>query len=166
MNYLSPSVKHGDFSEQEDDLIIRLHKLLGNRWSLIAGRVPGRTDNQVKNHWNTHLSKTLGVNNAKRKATAAPSSSSLRGLEVNSNIIPSTTNYAPAPGFDVEASGQNTKRSDCKNVEQCSTTQGLCTSSNCHKEPFWFTFDETNVCSPNLMELLGNESLDVLWHGL
>ncbi|CAN8299874.1 unnamed protein product [Cochlearia groenlandica] len=61
MNYLSPNVKRGNFSEQEEDLIIRLHKLLGNRWSLIAKRVPGRTDNQVKNYWNTHLSKKLGI---------------------------------------------------------------------------------------------------------
>ncbi|KAG2261342.1 hypothetical protein Bca52824_068421 [Brassica carinata] len=57
INYLSPNVNKGNFTEQEEDLIIRLHKLLGNRWSLIAKRVPGRTDNQVKNHWNTHLSK-------------------------------------------------------------------------------------------------------------
>ncbi|GAV67964.1 Myb_DNA-binding domain-containing protein [Cephalotus follicularis] len=59
MNYLCPSVKLGNFTEDEEDLIIRLHKLLGNRWSLIAKRVPGRTDNQVKNYWNTHLSKKL-----------------------------------------------------------------------------------------------------------
>ncbi|EOA25453.1 hypothetical protein CARUB_v10018791mg [Capsella rubella] len=59
MNYLSPNVNKGTFTEQEEDLIIRLHKLLGNRWSLIAKRVPGRTDNQVKNYWNTHLSKKL-----------------------------------------------------------------------------------------------------------
>ncbi|KAL3751739.1 hypothetical protein ACJRO7_012556 [Eucalyptus globulus] len=66
LNYLSPAVKRGKFSEEEDDLIVRLHKLLGNRWSLIAGRVPGRTDNQVKNHWNTHLRKKLGTGNFKR----------------------------------------------------------------------------------------------------
>uniref|UniRef100_A0A1J3FTC9 Transcription factor MYB23 n=1 Tax=Noccaea caerulescens TaxID=107243 RepID=A0A1J3FTC9_NOCCA len=60
MNYLSPNVNRGNFTDQEEDLIIRLHKLLGNRWSLIAKRVPGRTDNQVKNYWNTHLSKKLG----------------------------------------------------------------------------------------------------------
>ncbi|CAA7038693.1 unnamed protein product [Microthlaspi erraticum] len=61
MNYLSPNVKRGHFTEQEEDLIIRLHKLLGNRWSLIAKRVPGRTDNQVKNYWNTHLSKKTEI---------------------------------------------------------------------------------------------------------
>ncbi|KAI4344165.1 hypothetical protein L6164_011426 [Bauhinia variegata] len=56
-NYLRPDIKRGDMSQEEEDLIIRLHKLLGNRWSLIAGRLPGRTDNEVKNHWNTYLNK-------------------------------------------------------------------------------------------------------------
>ncbi|KAL9254798.1 Transcription factor MYB4-like protein [Drosera capensis] len=57
MNYLRPNIKRGNISEQEEDLILRLHKLLGNRWSLIAGRLPGRTDNEIKNYWNSHLSK-------------------------------------------------------------------------------------------------------------
>ncbi|CAJ1830628.1 unnamed protein product [Sphenostylis stenocarpa] len=55
LNYLKPNIKRGDFSEDEVDLMIRLHKLLGNRWSLIAGRLPGRTSNDVKNFWNTNL---------------------------------------------------------------------------------------------------------------
>nr|AMQ23631.1 myb transcription factor 6 [Silene littorea] len=59
LNYLKPNIKRGQFSEDEVDLIIRLHKLLGNRWSLIAGRIPGRTANDVKNYWNTHLHKKL-----------------------------------------------------------------------------------------------------------
>ncbi|XVF33136.1 hypothetical protein REPUB_Repub17cG0142200 [Reevesia pubescens] len=59
MNYLRPDIKRGNITPDEDDLIIRLHSLLGNRWSLIAGRLPGRTDNEIKNYWNTHLGKRL-----------------------------------------------------------------------------------------------------------
>nr|AKV71944.1 R2R3-MYB protein [Rehmannia glutinosa] len=57
MNYLRPNIKRGNMSDQEEDLIMRMHKLLGNRWSLIAARLPGRTDNEIKNYWNCHLSK-------------------------------------------------------------------------------------------------------------
>ncbi|XP_058108567.1 transcription factor MYB3-like [Magnolia sinica] len=59
LNYLRPNIKRGNISDQEEDLIIRLHKLLGNRWSLIARRLPGRTDNEIKNYWNSHLSKRM-----------------------------------------------------------------------------------------------------------
>ncbi|XP_065847798.1 transcription factor MYB1-like [Euphorbia lathyris] len=59
LNYLKPNIKRGDFALDEVDLIMRLHKLLGNRWSLIAGRLPGRTANDVKNYWNTHLKKQI-----------------------------------------------------------------------------------------------------------
>ncbi|XP_057972529.1 transcription factor MYB90-like [Malania oleifera] len=57
LNYLRPNINKKGFSPDEVDLIIKLHKLLGNRWSLIAGRLPGRTANSVKNFWNTHLHK-------------------------------------------------------------------------------------------------------------
>ncbi|XVE74811.1 hypothetical protein DITRI_Ditri12bG0048300 [Diplodiscus trichospermus] len=61
LNYLRPDIKRGNITRDEEDLIIRLHKLLGNRWSLIAGRLPGRTDNEIKNYWNTVLSKRVQV---------------------------------------------------------------------------------------------------------
>ncbi|KAL5559348.1 hypothetical protein UlMin_035559 [Ulmus minor] len=57
LNYLKPDIKRGEFAVDEVELILRLHKLLGNRWSLIAGRIPGRTANDVKNYRNTHLRK-------------------------------------------------------------------------------------------------------------
>ncbi|KAL2344768.1 hypothetical protein Fmac_006053 [Flemingia macrophylla] len=59
INYLRPDLKRGNFSEDEEDLIVKLHALLGNRWSLIAGRLPGRTDNEVKNYWNSHIRRKL-----------------------------------------------------------------------------------------------------------
>ncbi|KAJ8773826.1 hypothetical protein K2173_008289 [Erythroxylum novogranatense] len=100
LNYLSPNVKRGGFSEEEDDLIIRLHNLLGNRWSLIAGRVPGRTDNQVKNHWNTHLCKKLGLKKqVKRAVTSSRRKLSIGnqeisyGLSKNSDFLHEDNNF-------------------------------------------------------------------------
>ncbi|XP_014523159.1 transcription factor MYB41-like [Vigna radiata var. radiata] len=58
-NYLRPDIKRGKFSEEEQQLIINLHAVLGNKWSAIAGHLPGRTDNEIKNFWNTHLKKKL-----------------------------------------------------------------------------------------------------------
>ncbi|XP_030540287.1 transcription factor MYB1-like [Rhodamnia argentea] len=61
MNYLRPDIKRGNITQDEEDLIMKLHALLGNRWSLIAGRLPGRTDNEIKNYWNSHLSKRVAT---------------------------------------------------------------------------------------------------------
>ncbi|KAK4430017.1 Transcription factor [Sesamum alatum] len=58
-NYLRPDIKRGKLSTQEEKTIIRLHALLGNRWSAIAAHLPKRTDNEVKNYWNTRLKKRL-----------------------------------------------------------------------------------------------------------
>ncbi|XAR71415.1 hypothetical protein NMG60_11028664 [Bertholletia excelsa] len=67
LNYLRPNINRGSFTVDEVDMIIRLHKLLGNRWSLIAGRLPGRTANDVKNYWNTHIHKKLAAQKENQK---------------------------------------------------------------------------------------------------
>ncbi|KAE9619150.1 hypothetical protein Lal_00047456 [Lupinus albus] len=58
-NYLRPDIKRGNFTNEEEETIIQLHQMLGNRWSTIAAKLPGRTDNEIKNVWHTHLKKKL-----------------------------------------------------------------------------------------------------------
>ncbi|XP_071725356.1 transcription factor MYB36-like [Rutidosis leptorrhynchoides] len=59
LNYLRPNIKHGGFSEEEDNIICSLYISIGSRWSIIAAQLPGRTDNDIKNYWNTKLKKKL-----------------------------------------------------------------------------------------------------------
>ncbi|KAI4380139.1 hypothetical protein MLD38_006362 [Melastoma candidum] len=59
LNYLRPDIRHGGFTEDEDAVICGLYKEIGSRWSFIASHLQGRTDNDVKNYWNTRLKKKL-----------------------------------------------------------------------------------------------------------
>ncbi|KAK4280994.1 hypothetical protein QN277_012544 [Acacia crassicarpa] len=73
-NYLKPGIKRGKFTDQEEKMIIHLQDLLGNRWAAIASYLPQRTDNDIKNYWNTHLKKKL------EKLQPPPSSSASQSM--------------------------------------------------------------------------------------
>lgn len=54
-NHLRPNLKKGAFSPEEERIIVELHAKLGNKWARMATQLPGRTDNEIKNFWNTRV---------------------------------------------------------------------------------------------------------------
>ncbi|XP_042500750.1 transcription factor WER-like [Macadamia integrifolia] len=166
MNYLSPNVKKGDFSEEEDDLIIRLHNLLGNRWSLIAGRVPGRTDNQVKNHWNTYLSKKLGINKKNKVGGFSETHTRHCREEVETLQSPSVLNPKDSGGFHSGSSGNIIHQAN-EGSRETTVIGGLDVLvpelGECFMGSFWLFHDELNQETPTLVELLAEYPMDMGW---
>ncbi|CAM6088555.1 unnamed protein product [Calypogeia fissa] len=99
INYLRPDLKRGNFLDAEEQLIITLQSLLGNRWSLIAGRLPGRTDNEIKNHWNTHLKKKLknmGIDPSKHRSVIPLHAAARKKFANATATTAATTQQTPA----------------------------------------------------------------------
>ncbi|KAK3410016.1 hypothetical protein EUGRSUZ_J02073 [Eucalyptus grandis] len=98
VNYLHPGLKRGKMTPQEEKLVVELHAKWGNRWSRIARKLPGRTDNEIKNYWRTYMRKKA----QERKHPIPPSSSS----SSSSNCYSSTSNNPPADLLPFQATGE------------------------------------------------------------
>ncbi|KAJ8765376.1 hypothetical protein K2173_012073 [Erythroxylum novogranatense] len=142
INYLRPDLKRGNFTGEEDELIISLHGLLGNKWSLIAARLPGRTDNEIKNYWNTHIKRKLygrGIdpqthrplnsavasttntsnttattkNNTSKKTSNNTSNSSFQILDAQNSLAP----FVNLPEFISNSTATKVANSDSSNMK-------------------------------------------------
>ncbi|XP_022752909.1 transcription factor RAX2-like [Durio zibethinus] len=104
LNYLRPNIKHGEFTDEEDRIICTLFASIGSRWSVIAAQLPGRTDNDIKNYWNTKLRKKLMAMTSQSQRKPPPFPSSHHTPPVSSQSFSSlykgcTSFYTPTRSF-------------------------------------------------------------------
>ncbi|KAL1215064.1 Transcription factor MYB28 [Cardamine amara subsp. amara] len=133
-NYLKPEIKRGEFSSEEEQIIIMLHASRGNKWSVIARHLPRRTDNEIKNYWNTHLKKRLiehGIDPTTHKPLASNSNptvaESLTPLNApssdkqyfRSSSMPSLSS-PPSSGFNPTCEVSDISNNDGTQVQGCS----------------------------------------------
>jgi myb proto-oncogene protein len=98
LNYLRPNINHGAFSQEEDNIICTLFSQMGSRWSIIASKLQGRTDNDVKNHWNTKLKKKfmLTLTNPIENTDISKVSHLVPKFEAYNPVLPPfATQYSP-----------------------------------------------------------------------
>ncbi|KAG5536879.1 hypothetical protein RHGRI_024346 [Rhododendron griersonianum] len=171
--------KKGLWTEEEDRVLmdyVRVHgkgrwnriaQMTGlKRWSLIAGRVPGRTDNQVKNHWNTHLSKKLGIRKGIRTKVNGISSRTVpKKVVAGSTITPVDTNFkhsSESNNIDHRAEGQKVIEGGFRsNAGIFGVDEAMVNES--FESPFW-VYDHLDA--PSLLDLFDQFSPDFVWHGL
>ncbi|KAG4983278.1 hypothetical protein AAZX31_10G130600 [Glycine max] len=176
INYLRPDLKRGTFSQEEENLIIELHAVLGNRWSQIAAQLPGRTDNEIKNLWNSCLKKKLrqkgidpvthkplsevenGEDNGRSQEKAPEVSNELNLLKSESSKSDSAS-YEQRTSISPKAYAPEVDGSCSSKIESNFVTTNNCYSKDLFLDRFMSSSSSrqesyTNSCQP--LDLMGN----------
>ncbi|KAK1432710.1 hypothetical protein QVD17_09608 [Tagetes erecta] len=160
INYLRPDLKRGTLSEAEEDQIIELHARLGNRWSKIASHFPGRTDNEIKNHWNTRIKKKLkhlGVDPNTHKHVMEEKKQDLGAKNEQCNIVSTNENTqvdcAKTDELrlenDMNSYNQSNVTCEIIDVDSCTNTDQENRASVSKSDSNSLSFEHSSSMNPN-----------------